>query len=176
MGGPRSVQKILKKYYGGIFKNTRLLGYIRANGRTYRNKASAHDYSRFLYSLWKDKLSGSKEIKRLMNLPNADRFYTSTPGVPKGTEVYDKTGTTSHLCGNMGILVAQREDGREYPYIVVGIIEKDSKARNYSRWMRTRGDIIRHVSEITYERISGHHKFEDFESLTASSGGSEKQE
>jgi beta-lactamase class A len=105
-----------------------------------------------------------------MNLPNADRLYTSTPGVPSGTEVYDKTGTTSHLCGNIGILVAQRADGASFPYIVVGVIEKGRAASGYFGWMRSRGDVIRRVSEMAYEAVSGQHKFDEF-SPGPSSGG-----
>lgn len=171
LGGPAKVQRLLKDNYGGILANTRIVEYISASGRTYRNKASAHDYSRFLYALWNGELPRSSEIKRIMNLPNPDRLYTSSPGVPEGTEVYDKTGTTSHLCGNMGILVAVREDGSRFPYIIVGVIEKERAARRYFDWMRARGDVIRRVSEMAYENISGRHEFEDFNPLSAGSGG-----
>ncbi|OIO03901.1 MAG: hypothetical protein AUJ51_02870 [Elusimicrobia bacterium CG1_02_56_21] len=175
LGGPAKVQRLLKTNYSGILTNTRIVEYISASGRTYRNKASAHDYSRFLYALWNGTLPRSAELKRIMNLPNPDRLYTSSPGVPEGTEVYDKTGTTSHLCGNMGILVAMREDGKRFPYIIVGIIEKERAARNYFGWMRARGDVIRRVSEMAYETISGRHQLEDFSPLSASSGGGKEQ-
>lgn len=157
LGGPAAVQRLLKKYYGSILKDIRIVEYIPASGRTYRNKASVHDYSRFLYSLWNDGLPRSGEIKRLMNLPKPNRLYTSVPGVPDDTEVYDKTGTTSHLCGDMGILVARRADGARFPYIVVGIVEKDSSARHYFDWMRDRGDVIRHVSGMVYDEIAAKH-------------------
>lgn len=180
LGGPRALQDFLKREYGGIFRNTSIVEYIHANGRTYRNKASARDYSRFLYALWNGVFPRSSELKRIMNLPNADRFYTSAPGVPSGTAVYDKTGTTSHLCGDMGILVARRGDGESFPYIVVGVIEKDGSARSYFNWMRSRGDIIRRVSEITYEEISGRYRFADFDrpapdSRTAGNPGAEAE-
>jgi beta-lactamase class A len=167
LGGPSAVHRLLKTHYGGILEDTRIVEYIPANGRTFRNRASAHDYSRFLYSLWRDELPGSEEIKRLMGLPNPDRLYTSAPGVPAGTEVYDKTGTTSRLCGNMGVLVAQRPDGRSFPYIIVGVIDKARSTRRYSNWMRSRGDIIRRVSEMVYEEITGLHGFEGAASFSA---------
>jgi beta-lactamase class A len=160
LGGPAGLQRLLKKNYGAIFQDTRIVEYIPANGRTFRNQSSAHDYSRFLYALWKDEFTGSAEIKRLMNLPNPDRLYTSVPGVPAGTEVYDKTGTTSRLCGDMGILVAQRADGKSFPYIIIGVIEKARSTRRYSSWMKSRGDIIRRVSEMVYEEITELHGFE----------------
>lgn len=171
LGGPARLQKLLKDSYPGIFKETRIVEYIPVNGRTYRNQSSAHDYSRFLYALWKGELTGAEEIKRLMNLPNPDRVYTSAPGVPAGTEVYDKTGSTSRLCGDMGILVARREDGREFPYIIVGIIEKSRSTRHYSSWMRSRGNVIRRVSELVYEGIKDLHDFEAMPPMTADGDG-----
>jgi len=163
LGGPKAVQALLRREYGGIFRNTRIVETIPANGRTYRNKASARDYSRFLYALWTGGLPGSDELKRLMKLPNQDRLYTAAPGVPAGTEVYDKTGSTSHLCGDMGILVSRRADGELFPYIIVGIIEKERSARSYFNWMRSRGDVIRRVSEMVYKEISGRYRFSDFD-------------
>ena len=66
-------------------------------------------------------------------------------------------GNTARLCGDMGILVVRGRDGRSYPYILVGIIEKDSRARNYTTWIRSRGDVIRSVSNIVYRGISERH-------------------
>jgi len=170
LGGPKSVQSLLSSEYAGIFRNTRIVETIPANGKTYRNKASARDYSRFLYTLWHGGFPGSDELKRLMNLSNPDRLYTAAPGVPAGTEVYDKTGTTSHLCGDMGILVSRRADGELFPYIIVGIIERGRGARGYFNWMRTRGDVIRRVSEMAYKEISGRYRFSDFDTGAAGSG------
>ncbi|HNT96936.1 MAG TPA: serine hydrolase, partial [Elusimicrobiales bacterium] len=116
LGGPGGVQNLLKRHYPGIFKETRIVEYIPANGRTYRNRASAHDYSRFLYAVWKDEVKGSAEIKRLMGLSKPNRLYTSVPEVPEDTEVIDKTGTTARLCGDMGIMVARDAEGNPYPY------------------------------------------------------------
>lgn len=169
LGGPKAVQRLLSREYGGIFKNTSIVETIPASGRTYRNKASARDYSRFLYALWNGGFPGSGELKRLMNLSNPDRLYTAAPGVPPGTEVYDKTGTTSHLCGDMGILVSRRADGEVFPYIIVGIIEKERSARSYFNWMRARGDVIRRVSEMAYKEISGLYRFSDFDPVNAES-------
>ena len=177
LGGPKAVQGFLKREYGGIFRNTSIVEHIPSNGRTYKNKASARDYSRFLYALWNGGFPGSAELKRLMNLPNPDRIYTSAPGVPAGTAVYDKTGTTSHLCGNIGILVSRRADGESFPYIIVGLIQKERATRSYFSWMRSRGDIIRRVSEMAYEEIAGRYRFADFGDGSAASGtaGGEKE-
>ena len=156
-GGPAAIQKILKKNYPGIFKDTRIVEYIPSGGKTYRNKASVHDYSRFLYALWRGGLPGAAEIKRLMALPGPDRLYTGASAIPKGTQVYNKTGSTAHVCGDMGILVVRDERGRRYPYILVGVIEKQKRARNYGSWIRSRGNVIRRISNLVYQGISEHH-------------------
>lgn len=156
-GGPAAVNKLLKRNYSNMFANTRIVEYIPANGRTYRNKASAHDYSRFLYALWKGSLPYSSEMRRLMQLPGRDRLYTGTREIPKNTKIYNKTGSTAHLCGDIGILVVKGKNGKRYPYTLVGVIEKRNRARNYGSWIRSRGNVIRKVSDIVYKGISQQH-------------------
>ncbi|MDX1497958.1 MAG: serine hydrolase [Salinisphaeraceae bacterium] len=157
VGGPAAVQRILSRNYPGVFENTEIVEYIPAGGRTYRNKASVHDYSRFLYALWNENIPGADEIKRLMALPGKDRIFTGARSIPKGTQVYNKTGSTAHLCGDMGILVVRGRDGKRYPYTIIGVIEKNRRARNYSSWIRSRGNVIREVSNIVYDGITRHH-------------------
>ena len=157
VGGPPAVQRILRRNYPGVFENTEIVEYIPAGGRTYRNKASVHDYSRFLYALWQGNIPGAGEIKRLMALPGRDRIYTGASSIPKGTKVYNKTGSTAKLCGDMGILVVRGRDGKRYPYTIIGVIEKGAGARNYRAWIRSRGNVIREVSNIVYDGISRHH-------------------
>jgi len=157
VGGPQAVQRILKKQYPAIFQEIHLVEYIPAGGKTYRNKASVHDYSRFLYALWKEDIAGAREIKRLMALPGSDRIYTGVRVVPKGTKVYNKTGSTARVCGDMGILNVKGSGGKWYPYTVIGIIEKEQNAANYTSWIRSRGNIIRNVSGIVYQSIAQNH-------------------
>lgn len=154
---PREVEHILKKHAPGIFRDTRIVEKIPKNGRTYRNKASAHDYSRFLYALWGDRFPYSHELKRLMSLPNGDRICRGVGEIPGVTEVYDKTGTTARLCGNMGILVAKGKNGRDYPYTFIGIIEKSNRTPNYSGWSLSRGNVIRGVSRLVYSELKRVH-------------------
>ncbi|NNN05435.1 MAG: hypothetical protein HKL90_06005, partial [Elusimicrobia bacterium] len=79
LGGPAAVQSLLRRRYGALLTGVEIKEYIPADGRTYRNKASARDYSRFLLALWRDELPGSEEIKRLMSLPKRDRIKTGAP-------------------------------------------------------------------------------------------------
>ncbi len=92
-----------------------------------------------------------------MNLPNRDRVYTGADGVARQTWVFDKTGTTARLCGNMGILVAQGRNGGRYPYTFIGIIEKARPTKHYRAWKDNRGDVIRDVSGIAYQHLSRLH-------------------
>ncbi len=157
VGGPREAERLLKRKYPTVFRDTTLVEYIPAGGRTYRNRASIGDYSRFLHALWRDDIAGSREIKRLMALPGPDRLFTGARALPHGTKVYNKTGSTARLCGDMGILIVRGADGQHYPYSLVGVIEKQRRTRSYSSWIRSRGDVIRSVSNIVYRGISQHH-------------------
>ncbi|MDE2291736.1 MAG: serine hydrolase, partial [Elusimicrobia bacterium] len=158
LGGPARVQRLLKHTYPSMLKDLQIVEYIPRSGRTYRNKASARDYSRFLLALWRDALPGSKEIKRLMGLPKRDRIYSGTD-LPEDTGVMSKTGSTRHLCGDMGVLEARTADGREYPYAIVGLIEKRAPARHYIPWLRSRGNVIRDISGLVYRSIGQLHGF-----------------
>lgn len=157
VGGPSKCDRLLKRHYGHIFKKTRIREYIPANGRTYLNSALPSDYVRFLRSLWKKELPYSKEMRRLMALPGRDRLYSGTP-IPRGTLVYNKTGSTAHLCGDMGILVPRARNGRRHPYVIVGIIERRSRPSNYGSWMMSRGKVIRQVSTLVYKEMKKQYK------------------
>ena len=155
--GPAEAEYTLKRQQPGIFQHTRIVERIPPGGRSYRNRASALDYHRFLAALWYDQLPYAAELKRLMHLPNRDRIYSEAAGVARQTQVFDKTGTTAQLCGDMGILVAQGRDGRSYPYTFIGIIEKSRSAGDYGQWKDARGDVIRAVSSMTYRHLRQMH-------------------
>lgn len=154
---PNVVERVLKHHAGGIFQQTSIVQFIPENGRAYLNKASAHDYSRFLYAMWKDRLPYASDIKYYMGLPKRDRIKDGAAAVPESAKLYDKTGTTAHVCGDMGILVARGRNGKAYPYTFIGIIQKDVRALDYGSWMRDRGDVIREVSDLVYGYMRKHH-------------------
>lgn len=153
VGGPAAVQRILRSNYGSILADVRVVEYIPAGGRTYKNKASVHDYSRFLYALWHAEVPYASELKRLMALPGPDRLYTGAKAVPAGTKVYNKTGSTARLCGDMGILEIVGPRGRRRAYSIIGVIEKDRPARDYAAWIQSRGNVIREISSLVYTRM-----------------------
>jgi len=154
IGGPASVQKILDTHYGEICQGTQVVERIASNGRTYKNLATAEDYGRLLRAMWKSDLPHSKEQRRIMNLPGRDRLYDGAPSIPVGTHVYNKTGSTARLCGDMGILVVGPASNR-IPYIVVGVIEKSRRTSSYSSWIASRANIIRAVSDRAYRYVRG---------------------
>jgi beta-lactamase class A len=151
--GPAEVEHTLKRHHPGVFRQTRIVERIPPGGRTYRNRASALDYHRFLHALWYDQLPYSGELKRVMHLPNRSRLHTGVPQVARETQILHKSGTTAQMCGNIGILIAQGQNGRRYPYTFVGIIEKSQRAGNFTAWKDDRGDVIRKVSGITYNHL-----------------------
>ncbi len=156
-GGPAQCDAILKRYYGHIFKKTDIKEYIPANGRTYLNSAPPVEYVKFLRALWNMDMPYSQEIRRVMALPGRDRLYYGT-SIPQGTLVYNKTGSTARLCGDMGILVTKTRKGKAYPYVIVGIIERKTKASDYGQWMAARGRVIRNVSTLVYEELKKDHQ------------------
>lgn len=153
LGGPQKVQAILVKHFGEIFQDTSIVEKIGDGGRTYKNRASASDYVRYLRALWNGTLPYNSEQKRLLNLPGRDRIYTGAPSIPIGTAIYNKTGSTSKLCGDMGIVVAKTKKGTSLAYAFVGIIERESRAGNYGRWISRKGNVIRGVSDLSYSYL-----------------------
>lgn len=149
VGGPARVQVLLRRIAPGVVVSE----YIPAGGRTYRNRASCQAHARFLDSLWKRRAPGADEILRVMRIPNRDRLYEGADGVTRGTAVYDKTGTTARLCGDMGILVARQRGGGEFPYAIIGVVQRRSPAPDYGQFMVSRGNAIREVSSIVYQEL-----------------------
>jgi len=149
--GPRAVERVLKQNGPHIFRQTRIVEMIPAGGRTYRNLASAGDYHRFLEALWRGALPFAAEMRALLALSNRDRIVDGVASMPDNVRVYDKTGSTSMLCGDMGIIVAPGENGGSYPYTFVAIIESPVRIKGYAAWMKKRGDAIRSVSNLVYQ-------------------------
>lgn len=156
LGGPARCQALLKKEYGHLFRQVSIREYIPPGGRTYKNSALPSDYIQFLRAMWQYQLPNAKEILRVMSLPGPDRLVYGSD-VPTGTIVYNKTGTTAQLCGDMGILVARSRDGRKVPYAVVGIVERHSRPGDYKQWMHDSGDVIRGFSSLVYEEMKQKH-------------------
>ncbi|WP_462322663.1 serine hydrolase [Halochromatium sp.] len=156
--GPKDVERVLKRHAPGVFQQTSIVEYIPANGRTYRNLASAHDYSRFLWALWNNRMPNSHEVRELMALPNHDRITKRVAGMPSNIKVYDKTGSTAMLCGNMGIIECYDRRGRPRPYTFIGIIEKSSRTNYYGTWITNRSNAMREVSSLVYSYMRQQHQ------------------
>ncbi len=155
--GPADVERVLKQHGPDVFRDTRIVEQIPAGGRTYRNLASARDYNHFLHALWHDKLPFATEMRALLALPNRDRIVDGVDSMPDTVRVYDKTGSTAMLCGDMGIIVAPGQQGGTYPYTFVAIIESPVRVKGYTAWMKMRGDAIRSVSDLVYQDMKQRH-------------------
>lgn len=151
--GPGDVERVLKQNGPDIFQDIRIVEQIPAGGRTYRNLASAGDYHRFLAAFWQSQLPYAGEMRALLSLPNRDRIVDGVDAMPDNVRVYDKTGSTSMLCGDMGIVVAPGENGGSYPYTFVAIIESPFPVKKYFGWMKQRGNAIRSVSNLVYQEM-----------------------
>ena len=157
LGGPARCEALLRKEYGRLVGQLRLREYIPADGRTYLNSVQPVGYIQFLKALWHDQVPYAKELRRVMALPGPDRLVYGTD-LPGSTEIYNKTGTTARLCGDMGILVARDREGRRIPYAVVGIVERTARpAADYRQWTHASGGVIRDFSSLVYEEIRQRH-------------------
>ena len=156
VGGPGPCEAILKHSYGRIFRQVRIREYIPADGRTYVNSAPPAEYVHFLRALWKEQLPYARELLRVMSLPGPDRIFNGTE-LPSGTLVYNKTGTTARLCGDMGILAPLNRNGQRVPYAIIGIVEGPARAEDYKQWMASSGGAIRDFSSLVYEAMKQKH-------------------
>ena len=156
--GPQATEYVLKRNAPQVFRQTSVVEYIPSDGRTYRNRASARDYSRFLFAQWHRQMPYSSEVLDLMALPNHDRITQGVRNIPSDVRVYDKTGSTAMLCGDMGIIVSRDSRGRPRPYTFVGIIEKSSRSGAYGRWITNRSNAIREVSNLVYLYMQSQHR------------------
>jgi beta-lactamase class A len=155
--GPKATEQVLKRNAPSIFQQTRIVEYIPSNGRTYRNLASARDYSRFLYALWHNSMPNARELLDVMALPNNDRIASGVYNMPSNVRVYDKTGSTARLCGNMGVIECRDRRGRPRPYTFIGIIEKSNRTTAYGAWITKRSAAMRQVSGLVYSHMRDAH-------------------
>ena len=157
LGGPPGVERILKYNYP-YFKQTRIVEYIPATGRTYKNTTSARDLNKFYNQLWLGNLPYSNKMKYYFGLPNGDRMHDKTC-IPSNVRVYHKTGTVYGLVGDSGVLAIIDSQGKQRAYIFTGLIEDRTKTSNRNRseafwsWVGRRSNTLRRVSEAVYEYI-----------------------
>lgn len=154
LGGPQGVQWMLKKEAPQVFRDIQIVEYIPEGGRTYRNRASAADYDRFLQALWSNSLPGAQQLLAMMAIPNPDRIRSKTQFVSKSATVFDKTGSTAMLCGNTGIIECRDASGNTYPYTFTGIIEKSIRVENYAGWITSRSNRMRDISDLVYQHFA----------------------
>jgi beta-lactamase class A len=100
----------------------------------------------------------SRELLQIMSLPNHDRITRGVSNMPTNVRVYDKTGSTARLCGNMGIIECRDRRGRPRPYTFIGVIEKGSRTSYYGKWITNRSNAMREVSNLVYDYMRAQHR------------------
>jgi len=163
LGGPEAANSLLRAQFP-VFEHTRIVEYIPAGGRTYKNLTSTHDLNVFMSLLWQGRLPGSNEMLDILALKNNDRFVSRTK-IPQSAQVYDKTGSVFGLCGDSGIVkYRDPRTGKTMSYAISMMIEDETKTNRRSRnmsygaWIGFRGYVMRRVSESVFGFLH-HEKF-----------------
>ncbi|MBI2558455.1 serine hydrolase [Candidatus Woesearchaeota archaeon] len=168
--GPEAIQSILLNNYKDTLKQASIIDYIpltpkekesaKEQGLTvsegesyYSNLSSVNDYQGFLDALWHNHLPHSDKLKELMSEARWNRVLSRILGKPKKTILYNKTGTTARVCGDISIVEARDKDDNIYPYSLIAIIEKKNRVNGeeaYHKWARSRADVIRELSVLAH--------------------------
>lgn len=171
--GPEAIQSILLNNYGNILKQTNIIDYIPLTPKEkesakrqglmvsegesyYSNLSSLNDYQGFLDALWHNHLPHSNKLKELMSETRWNRVLSRILGKPKKTILYNKTGTTARVCGDISIVEAKDKDDNLYPYSIIAIIEKKNRVNGelaYHKWARSSSDVIRELSVLAHESM-----------------------
>jgi beta-lactamase class A len=166
LGGPNKVQRLLRET--NMYRELRLVEYIPADGRTYRNKLSMADLSSLFHRLWIGRVLGpgfsdleneqaSAQMLHLLSLSgrsdNKDRLKDGTCFAGNQTvRIWDKTGFVKGLNGNAGIIEIDSPHGRR-AYSIVAAIERPNYRTirgNASRWSAKVAYHLRRISELAY--------------------------
>jgi beta-lactamase class A len=129
LDGPAKVDQLLKMHYLDLFPKTHIEEYIGVRGKTYRNKSTAREYTKYYMALWHEALPFSKELTRLLGLPSNIRINTQGDGVPAIAGAINKTGTTSQAYEDTGFLNFIMK-GVQFAYSLTCIWEHDPKKAN----------------------------------------------
>jgi beta-lactamase class A len=148
LGGPQKVHQILRDNYGELLRHTSIVQYIPQKGDEYKNMASASDFGRFLHALTQRKLPHADDLLNLMIGEKKKNPIRIAPLNLKNRflEIYNKTGSTAIICGDMGIMRMQDSYGNIKEFLAVGIIKKDEKATDYLSWITKRAATLRELS------------------------------
>jgi len=166
LGGPNKVQRLLSET--NMYRELRLVEYIPADGRTYRNKLSMADLSSLFHRLWIGRVLGpgfsdleneqaASQMLHLLSLSGrSDRKDRLKDGTcfagNKTVRIWDKTGFVKGINGNAGIIEIDSPHGRR-AYSVVAAIERPNFRTirgNASRWSAKVAYHLRRISELTY--------------------------
>src|SRR3989338_163254 len=162
IGGPARVESILSARYP-YFNETDIIETIPRDGRTYRNKTSTHDLNIFDNQLWHNGFPLRRDLQEKMKshlaAPKTDRLFDKTC-IPKGMQVWNKTGTVYGQVSDSGILRFRDKNGKYHQYALSIVIEDPTKTNPKNRvesldsWRDKRAEVIRSISEGVYDYMA----------------------
>ena len=154
LGGPDAIQDLLQSEYGHLLSDVEIVETIPSSGATYRNLASARDYGRFCWALYHQQVPGSAEILGFMEKARFKRIRNYASAMPNTLTVMNKTGTTSRMIGDFGIVYGRRPDRTPVPYVIVAIVHKEGRYDPFTEFSWRRGkEVIGPVSSLVYQHV-----------------------
>jgi beta-lactamase class A len=157
VGGVKAVQKYVDST--GMFTETKIVETINTyNGRTYKNKTSAHDLNIFLNQVYLGNIVSKKASKEMLEI--MDGYTTSRIAqriLPmKGVKnLAGKTGVVYGMNGESTIITFKKKGEKERKFIFTAIFEdttlpykKGHGRATRKRWGRVRSGYMRDIAEI----------------------------
>ncbi|MBI4149927.1 serine hydrolase [Candidatus Woesearchaeota archaeon] len=153
VGGVRVVQRYIVK--AGLFSKTHILEKIPGDGRTYRNKTSAHDLNILLNQLYHGRLvsrEASAEMLDVLRGYQTSRIDQLLLPMPEVKDLAGKTGVVYGMNGESTVVFYENKAGQSRPFIFTAMFEDKTKPHSRHRdesWAKTRSEIIRKVAQLT---------------------------
>ena len=138
-----------------MFSATRIVETIPSDGRTYRNRTSAHDLNVFLNQLYQDAVVSREASREMLDI--LDGYHTSRIDdriLPlRGVRnLAGKTGTVYGMNGEATIVTYVNKAEQQRPFIFTAIFEDRTLPASHHRdvsWASRRSQIMRRVAELT---------------------------
>lgn len=156
IGGLKTVSKMFGNY-PDIFGKTKFTELPKEEGNHYQNKACAKDYVNILKAMMAGQLYGSDNVLDLMRQVNYKALVSDVSGIPDNIITHNKTGSNGYVCGDMAIIRRKDEQGKERPYIIVGLITRTKPVHEDSAWWcwwQSRCQTLGAISGAVYREMS----------------------
>lgn len=152
VGGPAAVQAYIAKT--GLFSETKVVEKIPDQGRTYRNKTSAHDLNILLNQIYHGNIVSRRASRHMLDVL---RGYTTSRvgrilGELAGVDgLAGKTGVVYGMNGEATIMFYRNKAGQQRPFIFTALFEDVTRPHSRHRdhgWDKSRSEMIRAVAKL----------------------------